>query len=75
MKKLKSPSNKQCFDKIILKFFSDVLYIKGILCYEEYEDIMNCCDMKDLDDIFEKMLNEEYNGYKRGELPWRGQII
>ena len=54
-------------DKITLKFLADVLYIKGIICYEELEDIMDVKTPFDLDNIVEKMLSDEYNVYKRGE--------
>lgn len=54
-------------DKILLKFFADVLYIKGKLCVEELEDIMDAKTPFDLDNIVEKMLCSEYNVYKRGE--------
>lgn len=53
-------------DKICLKFFADVLYIKGFLLYDEYEDIMEVESIDDLDVIVDKMLKEEYNP-KRGE--------
>lgn len=54
-------------DKVILKFIADVLYIKGALCFEEFEAIMDACNFSDLDKITEKMLSGEYNVYKRGE--------
>jgi hypothetical protein len=54
-------------DKVLLKFFADVLYIKGKLCAEELEDIMEVQTFSDLDDIVEKMLCGKYNVYKRGE--------
>lgn len=55
-------------DKVVIKFFADILYIKGILCYEELNDIMEVKTLSDLDNIVEKMLREEYNVYKRGEI-------
>lgn len=54
-------------DKVVLKFLADVLYIKGIICFEEFEDIMDAKTFYDLDNIIEKMIREEYNVYKRGE--------
>lgn len=54
-------------DKAVTGFFADVLYIKGFLCWEEYEDIMSARDVMDLEKITDKMLREEYNPYKRGE--------
>lgn len=54
-------------DKTVLGFIADVLYIKGIICYEELEGIMEVKDSSDLGDVFEKMIKGEYNVYKRGE--------
>lgn len=55
-------------DKVTLKFFADVLYLKGLLCYEELEAIMEAKTPSDLDEIFEKMMGGKYNVYKRGEV-------
>lgn len=57
-------------DKVILKFFTDVMYLKGILCYEELDAIMDCANHNDLDCVFESMMKEEYNNYKRGDFVW-----
>lgn len=53
-------------DKILLKFIADVLYLKGVIFYEEYEAIMECSNCNDLDEVFEKMMKEEFNAYRRG---------
>lgn len=55
-------------DKIILKFLVDVLYLNNIICYDEYDDIMECKVPSDLDDVFEKMMRGKYNTYRRGEV-------
>lgn len=52
-------------DKVLLKFIADVLYLKTVICYEEFEDIMEACTPSDLDNIFEKMMKEEYDAYRR----------
>ena len=57
-------------DKIVLKFFSDVLYLKGVLCFEELDAIMDCSTHDDLDVVFEKMMKEEFNNYRRGDVDW-----
>lgn len=54
-------------DKITLQFITDVLYLKGILCIDELEDIQQAKNFEDLDNIFEKMYRGDYNVYKRGE--------
>lgn len=55
-------------DKITIKFFADLMYIKGIICFDEYEDIMSCCTEGCLDKVIEKMLKDEYNPYLRGDI-------
>lgn len=55
-------------DKILLKFFTDVLYLKGVICFDELDDIMDCCTPSDLDNVFEKMMRGEYNAYRRGNI-------
>lgn len=55
-------------DKLVLKFFADVLYVKGVLCYEELEAINEVCTPQDLDAVFEKILRGDFNVYKRGEV-------
>lgn len=54
-------------DKGVLGFIADVLYIKGIICYEEFEDMMEAKDVEDLGSITEKLLRSDYNVFKRGE--------
>lgn len=69
--KLKQAEENYCkskpFDKVLAKFLADILYIKGIICFEEFEDIMESKTFHDLDNIVEKLLRSEYNVYKRGE--------
>lgn len=71
---LKSPINldngtskEPIFDKMVLKFFADILYIKGILYYDELEAILDAKTLSDLDDIFERMMRGGFSPYKRGE--------
>ena len=54
-------------DKVTLKFIADLLYVKGDVCYEEYEAIMDSCTPSDLDNVIDKMLRGDFNVYKRGE--------
>lgn len=54
-------------DKLVLGFMADVLYLKGIICFEEFEDIMNVKHPSDLQDIVDRLLRGKYNAYKRGE--------
>ena len=55
-------------EKVTIKFFADVLYLKGVICFDEYEDIMECCTPECLDRVIEKMFKDEYNPYLRGEI-------
>jgi hypothetical protein len=58
-------------DKTTLGFLADVLYIKGHICYAEFEDIQAVRNASDLEKIVEKMLMDGkeggYSGYKKGE--------
>jgi hypothetical protein len=54
-------------DKTSIGLLADVLYIKGIICYEEFEDIMNAITPQDLDKVVEGMLTDKYNVYRKGE--------
>lgn len=55
-------------DKLLVKFLADVLYLKEVICFEEYEGIMDIRNYSDMDEVFEKMMKEEYNAYRRGEV-------
>lgn len=54
-------------DKLTLGFIADILYIKGVICFEEFEDIQSVKHPSDLNDIIEKMLRGEYDEQLRGE--------
>ena len=54
-------------DKLVLKFFADALYLKGLLCYEELEAIYDIRSPQDLEEVFEKMIRGEFNAYRKGE--------
>lgn len=54
-------------DKTAIGFLADVLYIKGVIYYDEFEAIQECKNPSDLQDIVEGMLTNKFNGYKRGE--------
>lgn len=54
-------------DKIVLKFLADILYLKGSICFEEYDDILESKDYSDLDNIVEKIIRGDYNVYRKGE--------
>lgn len=54
-------------DKLVLGLLADILYIKGIICYEEFEAINDIKSPTDVDDFIEKMLRGEFNVYRKGE--------
>lgn len=54
-------------DKLTLGFLADVLYLKEVICYEEFEAIQSVTNAEELGVVFEKMIGGEYNVYKRGE--------
>lgn len=60
-------------DKLVLGFIADLLYLKGIITYHEFEDIQSVKQAEDVEHIIEKMLRGEYDdlrqqgeGYVRG---------
>lgn len=53
--------------KLALGFLADVLYIKGIICFEEFEAIQEVEDASDLAVIVDRMLRSDFNVHKRGE--------
>lgn len=58
-------------DKISIGFMADVLYIKGIICFEEFEAIQDAKSPIDMNTIVERMLLEGkeggFNGKRKGE--------
>ena len=53
--------------KLVMGLFADVLYIKGAICFEEFEAIQEARNAEDIAQVVEKMLRGEYNVYKKGE--------
>lgn len=53
--------------KLVLGFLADVLYIKGIICYDEFEAIGDAKNAEDIAVVVDRMLLEDFNVYKRGE--------
>ena len=51
-----------------------MLYIKGVLCSEELEDILEVKTIDDLDHIIDKMLDDTYI-LKRGETYGYGNVV
>jgi hypothetical protein len=54
-------------EKLTLGFLADVLYIKGVILFEEFEAIQGVRNANDLETIVERMLTDDFNQFKRGE--------
>lgn len=54
-------------DKLTIGFVADILYLKGIIGFEEFQDILNAKEPSDLQSIVDKLIGGKYNAYKRGE--------
>mgnify|MGYP001461202410 FL=1 len=53
--------------KLAIGFLADILYLKGIICFDEFEDIQNAKNAQDIERIVEKILGDEYDGRRQGE--------
>lgn len=54
--------------KLVLGFIADLLYFKGLLCYEEIDAILDMKDASDVERFIERLSRGEFNVYKRGEV-------
>ncbi len=54
-------------DKLLLGFLADILYINGVICFEEFEAIGEIKSPSDLDKFVDRMLRSDFNVYRRGE--------
>ena len=55
-------------DKLAIGFIADLLYLKGFLCWEEFEAIQNMEKPEDMTAFIDKLIGGEFNVYKRGEV-------
>lgn len=53
--------------KVVIALFGDILYEKGVLCFEELEALFNIKDISDVELFTERLMRGEFNVYKRGE--------
>jgi len=51
--------------KLALGLIADILYMKGILCYEELDAIYNVKDAEDIDKVSDKIIRGDFNVYKQ----------
>ena len=55
-------------DKVVVKFIADLLYVKDVICFEEFEAIMDSCNGEDLDNVIDRVLRGDFNVYRRGNI-------
>jgi hypothetical protein len=53
--------------KVVLGLLADILYIKGHICYDEFEALQEVRNEHDVYAFTERLLRGEFNVYKRGE--------
>lgn len=53
--------------RVAIQLLADLLYIKGIICYDEFEYLLDIRTSKDAEQFTEKLLCGDFNVYKRGE--------
>jgi hypothetical protein len=54
-------------NKTVIGFIADVLYLKGLINYDEFEAIMDVHSEVDLGIVVERMFGGDFNAYKKGE--------
>lgn len=54
--------------KVLISLFADIMYEKGMLCYEEMEALLDIKSVEDTYAFSEKLLRGDFNVYKRGEI-------
>ena len=50
-----------------IQLMADILYIKGIICHDEFECLLDIQTSSDAEKFTEKLLCGDFNVYKRGE--------
>lgn len=53
--------------RVAIQLVADLLYIKGIICYDEFESLLDIRNSADAEGFTEKLLCGDFNVYKRGE--------
>lgn len=55
-------------DKIVIQLFADILYIKGIICFEEMQEMLEMRTPSDVEKFTDKLIRGDFNAYRRGEI-------
>lgn len=53
--------------RVVAELLADILFLKNIICFEEYEAIMEIKNSSDVEAFTDKLIRGEFNVYKRGE--------
>lgn len=54
--------------KAAINLFADILYAKGLLCFEEMDALLDISNQQDVYNFSERMIRGDFNVYKRGEV-------
>lgn len=54
-------------DKLVIGLLADILYDKEIICFEEFEGLMDITRPTDVTAFVERMMRGEFNVYRKGE--------
>lgn len=54
-------------DKILIALLGDILYEKGIICFEELDALFNIKTVEDVQTFTDRLLRGDFNVLKRGE--------
>ena len=53
--------------RVSIQLMADILYIKGIICLDELEALLDIRTSKDAEQFTEKLLRGDFNVYRKGE--------
>lgn len=53
--------------RVSIQLMADILYIKGIICLDELEALLDIRTSKDAEQFTEKLLRGDFNAYRKGE--------
>lgn len=54
--------------RVIIGLFADIMYNKGLLCFEEMDALLEITSAEEAYIFSDKLLRGDFNVYKRGEI-------
>lgn len=54
-------------DKLAIGFLADILYIKAIISFDEYDAIQKIKKAEDIQEVVDRMLRGDYSAHRKGE--------